>query len=137
MLRRFVGDEAFFSGLRRFYAAHRYRKAGTDDLRVAMEAASGRDLTRFFERWVLDSALPRVRLTSAVKGDTVDVSYEQSGEVFDVPVTVTLNYADGTSDDHVVSITDASGVVTLKARGPVRGVDVNRDEAALGDFDRR
>jgi aminopeptidase N len=137
MLRRLVGDEAFFSGLRRFYAAHRYRKAGTDDLRRAMEAASGRDLTRFFERWVLDSTLPRVRFTTAVKGDAVEVSYEQAGEVFDVPVTVTLSYADGTSDDHVVSMTDASGAVTLKARGPVRSVDVNRDDAALGYFDRR
>jgi hypothetical protein len=137
MLRRLLGDEAFFAGLRRFYAEFRYRKAGTDDLRLALEAASGRDLTRFFSRWVLDSALPRVRLTTVVKGDTVDVSYEQAGDVFDLPVTITLSYADGTSDDHVVPITDASGLVTLKARGPVRSVDVNRDDAALGTFDRR
>ena len=67
MLRRLVGDEAFFSGLRAFYAEHRYRKAGTDDLRQAMEAASGMALERFFERWVLDTALPRVRITTATK----------------------------------------------------------------------
>ena len=59
--RRLVGDEAFFTGLRAFYAEHRYRKAGTGDLQQAMEAASGRRLERFFERWVLDTALPRVR----------------------------------------------------------------------------
>lgn len=137
MLRRLVGDEVFFAGLRTFYAEHRYKKAGTADLRVAMEAASGRDLSRFFERWVLDSALPRVRVTTAIRSDAVDVAYEQIGEVFDLPVTITLQYADGTSEDQVVSMTEASGTVTLKARGPVRGVEVNRDDAALGYFEKR
>lgn len=137
MLRRLVGDEVFFKGLRRFYADHRYRKAGTDDLRVAMEAASGRDLTRFFERWVFDSTLPRVRVSTAVKSDTVEVAYEQLGDVFDVPVTVTLQYTDGTSEDHVVAMTEASATVALAARAPVRGVDVNRDDAALGYFEKR
>jgi Peptidase family M1 domain len=137
MLRRLVGDEAFFNGLRRFYGEFRYRKAGTEDLRLAMEAASGRDLTRFFERWVLDSAMPRVRLLTAIKGDAVEVTYEQAGEVFDLPVTVTLQYADGTSEDHVVALTEATGTQVIKGKAPVRGVDVNRDDAALGHFDRR
>jgi aminopeptidase N len=137
MLRRLVGDEAFFSGLRTFYAEFRYRKAGTDDLRLAMEAASGRDLERFFERWVLDTALPRVRMTTAVKGDSLELGYEQAGEVFDLPVTITLQYADGTSEDAVVLLTEASGTHTLPLRSALRSVDVNRDDAALGTFERR
>ena len=44
MLRRLVGDDQFFLGVRRFYAEWRFKKAGTDDFRVAMEAATGRDL---------------------------------------------------------------------------------------------
>ena len=116
MLRRLVGDEAFFTGSRAFYAEHRYRKAGTDDLRKAMEAASGMALERFFERWVLDTALPRVRITTATKSDGVDVAYEQLGEVFDIPLTVTLQYADGTSEDHVVVLTEASGTQDAAAQ---------------------
>jgi aminopeptidase N len=135
MLRRLVGDEAFFTGLRAFYAEHRYRKAGTDDLRLAMEAASRRPLERFFERWVLDTALPRVRVSTAVKGEAIEVAYEQAGDVFDLPVTVTLHYADGTSEDAVVLMTEAAGTQTLPLRGALRGVDVNRDDAALGTFD--
>ena len=38
MLRRLVGDDAFFRGIRRFYVESRYQKAGTEDLRHAMEA---------------------------------------------------------------------------------------------------
>ena len=44
MLRRLVGDEAFFSGVKQFYADNRFKKASTDDLRRAMELASGGDL---------------------------------------------------------------------------------------------
>ena len=72
MLRRLIGDEAFFSGLRQFYASNRFKKAGTDDLRQAMEAASGRDLERFFERWIYDNGIPRLRFSSAVEGPGAD-----------------------------------------------------------------
>ena len=137
MLRRLIGDEAFFNGLRRFYAANRYRKAGTDDLRQSMEAESGRDLERFFDRWVLDTALPRVRITTATKAETLEVAYEQLGETFDVPVTVTLQYADGTSEDIVVPMIDEAGTHVVPLRGALRNVEINRDDAALGTFERR
>ena len=52
MLRRLVGDETFFRGLRRFYDDRRFQKAGTDDFERAMEEESGRSLDRFFERWI-------------------------------------------------------------------------------------
>ncbi len=137
MLRRMVGDEVFFKGLRRFYAENRYMKAGTDDLQRAMEAESGRDLDRFFERWVLDSAVPRVRYGSSATGDGVTLSYEQMGEVFDLPVTATMHYTDGTSEDVVVVLTEATGTVALTPRSAVRTVELNRDDEALGHFERR
>jgi aminopeptidase N len=60
MLRRLVGDEKFFAGLRRFYREYRFRKAGTDDLRRVMEQESGLSLERFFEQWIYGRAA-RVR----------------------------------------------------------------------------
>ena len=41
MLRRLVGDDKFFEGLRQFYGTWKFRKAGTDDFRRAMEKALG------------------------------------------------------------------------------------------------
>jgi len=137
MLRRFIGDEAFFTGVRAFYADHRYRKAGTDDLRTAMEAASGRTLGRFFDRWILDVGLPRVRFTTSTIAGAVIVRYEQTGDVFDVPVTATLQYTDGRTEDVVVLVTEASGEQRVPLSGPLRSVDFNRDDAALGTFEKR
>jgi hypothetical protein len=63
MLRRLVGDEAFFRGVRRFYRESRFRKAGSEDFRLAMERESGRSLERFFERWIYGGTLPKVKFS--------------------------------------------------------------------------
>jgi hypothetical protein len=139
MLRRLVGDEAFFEGLRTFYWSRRFAKAGTEDVRRVFEAAAGRPLDRFFERWVLGTALPRIAWSWTVLdgGRAVSLRFEQAGEVFDLPVAVTLAYADGTSTDHLVVIDGAAVEARLPLRGPLRSVSVNGDEAALARFDRR
>jgi aminopeptidase N len=100
-----------------------------------MEAESGRSLERFFDRWVLDTALPRVRLSTAVNGDTLAVNFTQTGEVFDVPLTVTVQYADGSSEDVVVPITEQTGTQVIRLKSALRSVDFNRDSAALGHFE--
>ena len=66
MLRRLLGDEAFFAGLRRFYDDRRFQKAGTDDLERALEAESGRTLDRFFERWIYGTDIPRIAFKSTI-----------------------------------------------------------------------
>jgi aminopeptidase N len=137
MLRRFVGDEAFFRGLRRFYADNRFQKAGTDDLRKAMEAESSRNLERFFERWIYDSAVPRLRFSSVQEGQDLIVRFEQDGEVFDVPVTVTVTYADGRTSEHLVTHTEATTEQSLPLSGPFRSVEVNQDGGAVAVIERK
>jgi aminopeptidase N len=73
MLRRLVGDQAFFNGLRRFYAEQKFQKAGTDDFQQAMEAESGQSLTRFFARWIHGADLPVLRYSSTVRTGEVIV----------------------------------------------------------------
>jgi hypothetical protein len=68
MLRRMMGDEAFFRGLRRFYMESRFSKVGTDDVRKAFEAEHGKSLERFFERWIMNSGVPQVVVTHTVSG---------------------------------------------------------------------
>jgi Peptidase family M1 domain len=58
MLRGVVGDEAFRKGEAAFQRKFRFQKAGTDDLREALEEASGRDLRAHFDQWVFGTDLP-------------------------------------------------------------------------------
>jgi aminopeptidase N len=137
MLRRLVGDEAFFSGLRRYYAENRFTKAGTDDLRTAMEAASKRDLNRFFERWIYDNAIPRLRFSSTVEGQELIVRFEQSGDVFDVPVTVGVTYTDGKTAEFLVQVSEETTVASFTLTGSLRSIEPNVDGTAVAHFDRR
>ena len=91
MLRRLLGDDVFFAGLRRFYADRRYQKAGTEDLERAFEAESGRVLDRFFERWIYGTDIPRVRYsTSLGDGDRQRAVRAGRGSRLRSAVTVTL-----------------------------------------------
>jgi hypothetical protein len=137
MLRRLIGDEAFFSGLRAFYAENRFKKAGTDDLRKAMQAASKRDLNRFFERWIYDNEIPRIRFSSSVEGDELIVRLEQTGDIFDVPVTVAVSYTDGKTAEFLTIADAATNEARFPLTGTVRSVEPNPDDAAVAHFDRK
>ena len=59
MLRKRLGDETFFSGLRSYYRAHRDGTASTEDLRKALEKASGQKYRSFpaLDLWQRTSSL--------------------------------------------------------------------------------
>jgi aminopeptidase N len=136
MLRRLVGDTAFFNGLRRFYADQKFQKAGTDEFQKAMEMASNRSLQRFFDRWIHGADLPTLRYSSVIRAGDVFVQFDQDGTaIFDVPVTVTLQYADGHAQDVVVAVTDKHVEQHIPTTGVVKEVQINRDSAAIAKFE--
>jgi hypothetical protein len=131
MLRRLVGDEVFFAGLRDFYATWQFRKAGTDDFRAAMEKAGAPPLERFFERWIFGSAIPTVRFTSRVDGDVLRVRFDQDGEIFDIPIAVTITYTDRSTHTVYVPVSEKSVEQVIPLKGTVRRVEANNDHGAL------
>jgi hypothetical protein len=134
MLRRMVGDDAFFEGLRQFYATSRFEKAGTDDFKNAVEAAAGRPLDRFFDQWIFGSTLPRLKVTSRVDAAELVVHIEQLGEVFDVPVTITVRYADKKKADIVIPVTEQITDRRFPLAGLVQDAEVNTDDGTLAEF---
>src|SRR4029077_10233417 len=136
MLRRLMGDDAFFRGLRRFYRSSRFRKVGTEDLRTAMETESGKKLDRFFEQWIYGSALPKLKVSYRIEAGDVMLNVEQLGDVFDVPLTLTLDYGDRKADV-VVPVTDRTVEQRVKLTGTLRSVEFNKDDGTLASVDVR
>ena len=129
MLRKLIGDEAFFRGLRRFYATWRFKKAGTEDVKAAFEIEANRDLDAYFDKWIYGSSLPRLKFSYTTEADAVTVRFEQVGERFEVPVTVTLKYGT-TSTDVTVLVTEPITTQRIPIKGALRGVGVNEDQTA-------
>ncbi len=63
MLRSQLGDAAFFSGIRKFYKAHKGANASSEDLRVALEKASNQRLEPFFASWIYGTGHPVYELS--------------------------------------------------------------------------
>ena len=134
MLRRLVGDDVFFRGIRRFYREARFRKVGTQDFRAAMEKESGKPLERFFDRWIYGSTLPKLKVSHRVEGNDVVLHVEQIGEIFDVPLTLTLQYADRKPVDVLVPVTDRTVDHRTPLEGVLRGVDVSKDDGTMAEI---
>jgi aminopeptidase N len=60
MLRRQVGEEAFWKGLTQFHVRFQNGNALTEDFRAVMEDISGRDLSDFFRQWLYTPGLPAI-----------------------------------------------------------------------------
>ena len=131
MLRRMIGDEAFFTGVRTFFAEWKYRKAGTDDLLAIMEKASGRDLSAFFDAWIFGATVPDAKFTYRVEGSKVLLRLEQSGNPIQFPVSVKLTYRSGREHTIVMIARDAVTVQTVDLLEPLRSVDINDDNGSL------
>jgi hypothetical protein len=136
MLRRLVGDEKFFSGMRQFYATWRFRKAGTDDFRVVMEKVTGMPLSAFFDGWIYGSSIPVIGFSSTISGNQAHVRFEHRGAVIPTPVTVSIAYADGSSEEQIVAVTDRVVEQTIPLHGTVRSIEANRDSAAVAEIER-
>ncbi len=122
MLRELIGDDAFTAGLRRFYREWKYQKAGTDDLRKAFEAEAKQPLSRFFDRWVLNSGIPALKLTSVVEasGQAALLRIEQAGDIFDMPVTVAISYRDRPTEYVTVPVHAAVTEQRVALSGQIR-----------------
>jgi aminopeptidase N len=63
MLRRKLGDEVFWGGVRDYLTIHAGRLVETDDFRRALEARSGVSLEQFFEQWFIKPGFPDLEVS--------------------------------------------------------------------------
>lgn len=105
MLRRVLGDVAFFAALRDYGAAHAYGSATTAQFAAACERAWGADLDWFFGPWVYGTGRPVYgvwwdALWEEPDGTTacaVRIVQESSGPgLFRMPLDACFRLADGT-----------------------------------------
>ncbi len=136
MLRRWIGDEAFFAGVRTFYTDWQYRKAGTDDLIKVMEKASNKDLAGFFEAWVFGETIPNVRFSHRTDGKDLVLRLEQIGAPVPFPIGIRLEYQSGRTENVIVQADGPVTERTVPLTEPLRSATANADHGALVNIQR-
>lgn len=77
MLRRKLGDEAYWKGIRAYYKKYDGKNANTENLRAELEAASGQNLQQFFKQWIYTAGAPHLKY---------GWRYDQKKKVLDITI---------------------------------------------------
>jgi aminopeptidase N len=136
MLRQELGDEKFFRGIRDYYEAHRGSLASTEDLRAALEKASGKSLREFFARWVYGAGHPRYELTWnwAAQSKRLRLVLDQTQPEVAFPNAVTVRIVNG-NNKRVLVIEPKSkhAVEEIKLDFPPTSLVVDPENVILDD----
>ncbi|MBI3299504.1 MAG: HEAT repeat domain-containing protein [Elusimicrobia bacterium] len=138
MLRKDLGEEAWKRSISHYLRRFRDQSVETGDFIAAIEAASGRNMRRFFDQWVFGAGYPsfEVRhLWNAAKG-SAELRVKQGSDVFEVPVTFRFTGKDGrwTKDFHE-TVKDKEHTYTWKLPGAPAMVEVDPEHRLLKKLD--
>ncbi|MEO8573743.1 MAG: M1 family aminopeptidase [Pyrinomonadaceae bacterium] len=65
MLRKHLGDKLFFKSLNHYLTANAHQPVSTEDLRIAVEEASGQSMDWFFDQWLYKMGHPIFEVTQS------------------------------------------------------------------------
>jgi aminopeptidase N len=134
MLRNYLGDQAFFTGLNRYLTVNSYKSAEIHDLRLAMEEVSGEDLNWFFNQWFLSKGHPILFTEQAIDKEnntvTISVKQAQTFGAFKLPVNVAVWDEDG-KHIYPIVIEDVEQSFSFPFTGAVKNVHLDDDQMLL------
>jgi aminopeptidase N len=91
MLRNYIGDAAFFTGLKNYLTKYKYKTAEVHQLRLVFEELTGKDLNWFFNQWYFGANHPNIEISydfnTLRKTVTVNIIQLQA-ETFKFPFTI-------------------------------------------------
>ncbi len=109
MLRFVLGEEMFWRSMNHYITKHKFGVVETNDLKVAIQEATGQNLYWFFDEWVYKAGYPVYKTTqewdSAAHTLTLTVRQEQKQDsltgIFRMPVDIAITTAAGTTTQRV------------------------------------
>ena len=109
MLRKKIGDEFFWKGIKEYYEKYKLQNASTNNLKNVMAETSNQNLDIFFKQWLENSGHPRIKTNWVNNKNKVLLIIDQTQETnFLFPIDVELKYVDGSSEIKTIQINHKS-----------------------------
>ncbi|MBA3663813.1 MAG: hypothetical protein H0W61_06350 [Bacteroidetes bacterium] len=141
MLRKAVGDDAFFASLKNYLETNKFKSAEIHNLRLAFEEVTGEDMNWFFNQWFLNKGRPRLKVKQKYNASAglVELEVEQTQDLskyplYKLPVDIDI-YVNGKADRTRIWITEAKQTFTLKAGGEPQLVNFDAERQLLCNLD--
>jgi aminopeptidase N len=139
MLRKTVGDDAFFKSLTLYLTRNSYKSAEVHDLRLAFEEVTGQDLNWFFNEWFLSSGHPvlDIKTTYDSGSGKASVTIKQTQNhnklaAYQIPVAVDI-YAGGTVKRENIVLNKQEQVFEFPVSAEPQLVNVDAEKYILGE----
>lgn len=141
MLRKQVGDDAFFAALSRYLKRNEYSDVEAHELRLAFEDVTGQDLNWFFNQWFFGSGHPMLDISyswnESDKTASVTLAQTQPAgngvpHVFNLPLPVDIYDASGNVRHENIRMTKRTQTFTFPAAQKPALINVDADRALLG-----
>lgn len=137
MLRKYVGDDAFFASLKLYLETNKFGSVEIHQLRLAFEKVTGEDLNWFFNEWFLSAGHPDLVIKQEYdainKKQKVQIKQIQDfakTPLFKIPMYVDL-YINGKVDRQKITITKADETFEFDAASKPDLVNVDAEKMLL------
>ena len=139
MLRKYVGDDAFFASLNLYLTKNKFSTVEVSKLREAFEATTGQDLLWFFDQWFTQRGHPELKISHTYANGQVQLRVQQTQDtlfqpVYRLPVSVTV-WQKEKSTEHRLVVTKADQTFTLPAPDKPTLVKFDSEAQLLGQLD--
>jgi len=128
-----IGEEAFWKGIRAYYAEHENGVADTEDVRRVMEEASGQDLESFFQQWAYSPGFPKLAVSTRTDGDETVVTIEQVQSpdwptFTGVRLDLVIDWGpggEGGYSSHQILLSGRTDVLRIPGRGEIESITLD------------
>ena len=133
MLRTYLGDDAFFQGLKTYLERYKYDTAEVHQLRLILEKITGQDLNWFFNQWYFGANHPNIEISydynTLRKTVTVNIAQLQS-ETFKFPFAIDI-FEGNKRTRHTVFVASNDASFTFPYNKQPNLIQVNADNVLV------
>lgn len=124
MLRKKLGDENFWKGIRTYYEKFKLNNPSTNDFKNVMAEVSGENLDVFFTQWLQKAGHPILKTSWLYYQNKLRILIDQTQEtVFEFPIDVELIYNDGTSEIKTIQVSKLPVPYEILTTGEVKKIN--------------
>lgn len=136
MLREFLGDKAFYAGMKEFLSSNQYQTGEAHQLRLAFEKISGKDLNWFFNQWYFGAGHPKLEIDYKYDdpSKSVTISIKQlTDKAFQFPLPIDV-YEVNTPKRYNIWIKKKDEEFTIKYDKKPRFINIDANKTLLAEI---
>lgn len=142
MLRNYIGDEAFYTSLNHYLTENAFSAVEAHNLRLSVEAVTGKDWNWFFNQWYFGAGHPILKVSydydEVSKKATATIEQTQNVDnnipIFKLPMKVDVYFERGKITQYNITLTKRIQTFEFDAKRRPMLIDIDSERILLADI---